>query len=233
MISPKKNDFVDIHTHNGSVIPEVFKIKCLMAHLREYPHEYPDLACSVGAHPWYLKEENLLQDLGHVSIVATGENILAIGEIGLDKTKDVDMSLQIRAFEIQAKMAEKLRKPVIVHCVKAWDELLNVRERIDPQMPWLVHGFMGSIELANQLISKGMFLSLWYSFALSSRSTEVIRQLPIDKFLLETDSSDADIKEIYTKVAGDLGLSVDDLRIQMRKYFDAFTPTRCKCHDNE
>ena len=128
MISPKKNDFVDIHTHDGSVIPEVFKIKCLMAHLREYPHEYPDIACSVGAHPWYLKEENLLQDLGHVSIVATGENILAIGEIGLDKAKDVDMSLQIKAFEIQAKMAEKLRKPVIVHCVKAWDELLKVTD---------------------------------------------------------------------------------------------------------
>jgi TatD DNase family protein len=81
-----------------------------------------------------------------------------------------------------------------------------------PKMPWLVHGFRGKSKLANQLISKGIYLSLWYEFALKSECSELLHSIPLDRLFLETDGSGVDIKIIYKKVAENLGISVDELK---------------------
>jgi TatD DNase family protein len=79
-------------------------------------------------------------------------------------------------------------------------------------MPWLIHGFRGNIELANQLLSKGMYLSFWYEFILRPESAELLKGLPADRIFLETDGADVDIKQIYNKVAIDLNIKVDQLK---------------------
>jgi TatD DNase family protein len=116
------------------------------------------------------------------------------------------------AFEEQIAISEKTDKPVVVHCVKAWDELLSVQKKIKPKMPWLVHGFRGNKELADQLLSKGMYLSFWYDFVLRPESGALLKHLPVDRIFLETDGADTDIRKIYEKVAKDLDLSVDKLK---------------------
>jgi len=78
-------------------------------------------------------------------------------------------------------------------------------------MPWIIHGFRGKTELARQLISRNMYLSFWFDFIVRPESSELIRSLPSDRIFLETDGSDVSIREIYNKVAGDLGINVTEL----------------------
>ena len=122
------------------------------------------------------------------------------------------MELQTEIFEEQVKISEDLKKPLIIHCVKGWNELTASYQKMKPKMPWLVHGFRGKSELANQLISKGIYLSLWYEFVLKSECSELLHSIPLDRLFLETDGSGVDIKIIYKKVAEDLGISVNELK---------------------
>ena len=233
MLSPEKTDYIDIHTHQSASDPDVFSVRCLLAHQIERPHDYPNVAVSVGAHPWFIEKEKLLATIEDVAISATGSNVVAIGEAGLDKVKGAEMSTQTIAFEKQVIIANNLLKPLIVHCVKAWDELLAVHRNINPRVPWIIHGFMGSRELAGQLIDKGMYLSLWYSFALAERSATLLKWMPQDRLFLETDSSDANIKEIYAKVACDLDIFVESLKVKIAENYEELTPKKCECCQNK
>ena len=89
---------------------------------------------------------------------------IAIGEAGFDKLRGPSPELQRKVFEEQVAISEELKKPVVIHCVRAWDELLAVHKKLKPKMPWLIHGFRGNTELAAQLLSKGMYLSFWFDF---------------------------------------------------------------------
>jgi TatD DNase family protein len=109
-------------------------------------------------------------------------------------------------------ISEEIKKPVIIHCVRGWDELLSVQKKLRPKMPWLVHGFRGNSELAGQLLSKGMYLSFWFEFVLRPESAGLLRSLPTDRIFLETDGADVDIRQIYYKVAIDLNIKVDQLK---------------------
>ena len=79
-------------------------------------------------------------------------------------------------------------------------------------MPWLVHGFRGKPDLALQLISKGMYLSFWFDFVMRPESVPLLKSVPKERFFLETDGAEVDIREIYNKVSIDLGLTVDELK---------------------
>ena len=122
------------------------------------------------------------------------------------------MELQRPVFEEQVAIADKHKKPLVIHCVKAWDELLASHRNLKPETPWLVHGFRGKKELASQLLSRGMYISLWFDFTLRPESADLIRFLPGDRIFLETDGADVDIKEIYRKVSHDLAIPVDELK---------------------
>ena len=132
------------------------------------------------------------------------------------------MELQRRAFEEQIIISEEIRKPVVIHCVRAWDELLAELKKLKPKMPWLIHGFRSNVELAKQLLLKGMYLSFWFDFAMRPESAGLLKSLPADRIFLETDGADVDIKSIYEKVAVDLELSVDELKSIILSNFEEF-----------
>jgi len=205
-------DYIDIHNHNSKPEKEVFVIENLMAHEGITPASSEGIAFSVGVHPWFLTETNQAAQLDYVKHYAGEKSVVAIGEAGFDKLKGASMELQIKVFEEQIKISESVKKPLIIHCVKGWDELLASYQKMKPVMPWLIHGFRGKKELAHQLVSKGMYLSLWYEFALKPESSELLRNIPCDRLFFETDGSGVDIKDIYKKAADDLNISVDELK---------------------
>lgn len=91
-------------------------------------------------------------------------------------------------------------------------------------MPWLIHGFRGSVELAGQLLSKGMFLSFWFDFVLRPESSNLLRSLPSERIFLETDGADVGISIIYEKVADDLNMEVDELKsLILKNYYTLFS----------
>jgi TatD DNase family protein len=222
MHRPKPGDYIDIHVHSGTPASGIFILESLMAHEEKFPSDIPGIAFTYGIHPWFLNEENHKHLLSSVENSAGLPDVIAIGEAGFDRLRGPSMKLQHLAFEEQIAISEELRKPVVIHCVRAWDELLSVQKKLRPKMPWLVHGFRGNVVLANQLLSKGMYLSFWFDFALRPESAELLSHLPIDRIFLETDGADVDIRAIYDKVAADLELSDYELRSKILKNFNDF-----------
>ena len=91
-------------------------------------------------------------------------------------------------------------------------------------MYWLDHGFRGNIQLARQLLAKGMYISFWYSFILRSESSALLKDLPADRIFFETDGAEADISKIYDKVATDLDMTDSVLRAtSMSNYMKFFS----------
>jgi TatD DNase family protein len=212
MNSPEQGEYIDIHTHDSKPDKGIFAVENLMAHENLQPETISAKAFTSGIHPWHLNENNREELIEYVRNIAGNPNLIALGEAGFDRLRGPSLELQESTFEEQVKMAGWKHKPLIIHCVRAWDELLAAHKNLKPEKPWLVHGFRGKKELANQLISRGMYLSFWFDFVLRPESADLLRFLPKNRIFLETDGADVDIRKIYKKVADDLALTVDELK---------------------
>jgi TatD DNase family protein len=87
---------------------------------------------------------------------------------------------------------------------------------------WLVHGYRGKTELATQLLARGIYISFWFDFILRPESSGLVKALPRDMIFLETDGADVPIADIYRKVAADLEMSVEELKIIILENFNRF-----------
>lgn len=219
---PQPGDYIDIHVHSGIPAEGNFIIESLMAHENKKPDDIHGAAYTFGIHPWFLKEENYNDHLTAVIRIAGDKNIIAIGEAGFDNLRGPLPDLQRKVFEAQVEISEAHRKPLIIHCVRAWDELLSEHKKIKPVMPWMIHGFRGKIQQARQLISKGFYLSIWFDFALRPESSDLMKNISRDKFFLETDGAEVDIRDIYKKVSIDMDITVEELKKQIFKNFNDF-----------
>lgn len=155
----------------------------------------PAMRCSVGIHPWDTSAGGSV-DMEWLSRMAPDKCVVAIGEAGFDKIRGGSYEFQREVFAKQIALSERYSKPLIVHCVKAQAELLEMYRRCAPSQAWVVHGFRGKPESAMQLLNAGMYLSLGPRFNSSTAA-----MIPPDRLLLETDDSGADIGEVYDAVA--------------------------------
>jgi TatD DNase family protein len=219
---PAPDDYIDIHNHGGIPKRGHFCIENLMAHERGLPGSDRGISYTYGIHPWHLDKEYFSYMLEKVRVHSGHPNVVAIGECGFDKLRGPDQDLQVEAFEEQSLIAEERSKPLFIHCVRGWDELMASHKKMKPAKPWLVHGFRGKKELAMQLISKGMYISFWFEFILRPESSELVRSLPSDRIFLETDGSGIDISAIYKKVASDLKIDENRLKEQIFSNFKLF-----------
>ena len=115
----------------------------------------PELHSHLVFIPGFLMKGTHAAHLKLVEKVSTDPEIIAIGEAGFDKLRGPASELQAEVFEKQVEISERLRKPLIIHCVSAWDEVLAMQKSLKPSMPWMIHGFRGKLRQAEQLISKG------------------------------------------------------------------------------
>jgi TatD DNase family protein len=225
MKHPLPGDFIDIHTHDSRVISGIYAVENLMAHEWRSPGDIGEQPCTYGIHPWHLSSENIDDFVGKVKSFAASNNIVAVGEAGFDKLKGPDMQTQAKAFQAQVEISEEIKKPLYIHCVRAWDELMPAHKRLRPKMPWMIHGFRGNVELAMQLLSKGMYLSFWFDFVIRPESSKLLKSLPTERIFLETDGANVDIRDLYKKVAADLNMEVNELKgIILANSIKFFTP---------
>jgi TatD DNase family protein len=212
MNSPQPDDYIDIHNHGSISAEGQFSIENLMAHENRVPDNAVGLTYSIGIHPWHLTDEDHKWQIESVGKYSSHPNVIALGEAGFDKIRGPSAELQKTAFEEQVRIADENSRPLFIHCVRAWEELVAENKKLKPSTTWIIHGFRGKKELAMQLISKGMYLSFWFDFVLRPESGELLKSLPKERIFLETDGSGVDITTMYTKVASDLEISVDELK---------------------
>lgn len=201
---------IDIHTHNNTA-----------SGYRAIHNRYEGFGAipangffSAGLHPWYIDADGWQEQFRLLEQALHHNNVVAVGECGLDKICKTDFALQQLVFIKQVELANSLQKPLVIHCVKAYDAVLTILQQA--RVPVIFHGFNKNAVLAKQLISKGYYLSFGRALE-QQRIRELLRQLPLEKIFLETDDAPVDIAAIYTLAAGALEIDINTLSLQLQK----------------
>ncbi|MRX70028.1 TatD DNase family protein [Flavobacterium resistens] len=201
-------EFFNFHTHQFTNQSNVLEL------VNQYPHEF-DASIpfySIGIHPWYISEERLETDLKIIEEKLQTENCLAIGECGLDKRIEQPFEIQISVFEKQLVLAEKYKKPVVIHCVAAFQEVIEIKKKLKISVPMIIHGFSKNSQLANQLIAAAFYISFGKYLLRNPELKTVFQNVPNEKFLLETDTIEENIQQVYDLAAEYKGLNLKELQ---------------------
>ena len=183
---------VDIHTHNAQTHAQTVE--------------------AVGIHPWHTSTGNLAE----VERLAPSADV--VGEIGLDYACDTPREEQIEIFRAQLALAERLEKPVVLHCVRAFEEAMKVIGEYRLKAV-IFHGFIGSVEQAQRAVRQGYYLSFGERTFRSPKSIEALRSTPLSQLFVETDESLTPIEEIYAKIAELRGIKVEELHLATEENF--------------
>lgn len=207
--------YFNLHTHNFTANTAILEL------INQYPWEFDGSVShySIGIHPWYIDRERLQTDLDCMELKLKDANCLAVGECGLDKRVAVDWDLQMTVFESQLLMAEKYKKPVVVHCVAAFDELIGLKKRLKLTIPIVIHGFSKSSQLAKQLIDNGFYLSFGKYLLRNPELDSVFRTVPDNQFFLETDTIEEGIFEVYALASNYKNIKLSELQALIEANF--------------
>ena len=205
--------YYDIHTHHQHSDDRV--VFALINRSSDFAHI--QAPCTLGLHPWYV--QGTQQEWSALQSAAVAKDVLAIGECGLDKLCSTDWSLQLTYFEQQIELANQLSKPLIIHCVRAYEEVLHLLRKAT--VPVIFHGFNKSVQLANQLCAQNYYLSLGAAIAQAdSPSSILVQSIPLSQLFLETDQQEKySIQEIYTIASNLRGISLEELQMHIQNNF--------------
>lgn len=201
-------DFFNFHTHRFTSQSDILEL------VNQYPWEF-DAAIpfySIGIHPWYIAEGRIEADLKIIEEKLQAQNCLAIGECGLDKRIEIPLELQTSVFEKQLLLAEKYKKPVVIHCVAAFQEVMAIKKKMKVTVPMIIHGFSKNSQLAEQLIKDGFYLSFGKYLLRNPELKTVFQEIPNDRFFLETDTVEETIQEVYNLASKYKNLNDNELQ---------------------
>lgn len=214
-------EFFNFHTHQFTNQSNVLEL------VNQYPQEFDGTIpfYSVGIHPWHIKENQIEAELKIVEEKLQNKNCLALGECGLDKRIEVPLELQILVFERQLALAEKHKKPVVIHCVAAFQEITEIKKKLKISVPMIIHGFAKNKQLAEQLIKDGFYLSFGKYLLKNPDLKTVFLNIPNDRFFLETDSMQENIQQVYDVALEYKNITIKELQdiisSNYRKVFDS------------
>jgi TatD DNase family protein len=210
----------NIHTHKATHQNQILEI------VNQYPQEF-DVTIpnySIGIHPWYIDEDRLEVDLKIIEQKLQLPNCLALGECGLDKRIETSLETQIQVFEKQIELAKKYNKPLILHCVGAYQEVIDIKKRLQINVSMIIHGFSKNAQVAKQLLDNGFYLSFGKYLLRNPELESVFKQVPNNRFFLETDTIDETLEEVYQLAAKFKNIEIEEIQniIQsnFKKVFD-------------
>lgn len=181
--------YIDFHAHHPSMAPDEVVIQ--------------DGVDTWGIHPWHAQGASLLP---------APDGVKYIGECGLDRVCATPWDDQLAAFRHCIGESERLRLPLILHCVRAVDDCLRLRREMHATQPWVWHGFRGNATQLRQLLPHG------FSFSFGPHhNVEALRACPLDRLLLETDDQLLPIRPLYEQVSTELSVPVDKLLLMLQQ----------------
>ena len=209
---------IDIHSHHrqSDGCYRIISLDIRTFELQNRPrHPY-----SLGIHPWFIEEQRCHDALRKIAAVIRDDNMLAVGECGLDKLADAPMGLQESLFRAQLGLAERAAKPVVIHCVRAFNELIRIKKTEKMARFWVIHGFNTKLQIAEQLLQSGCFLSFGKALLHDgSNASRALRVTPLDQLFLETDEAEGTLGEIYAAAARIKQLDPNVLRAHINTNF--------------
>ncbi len=175
---------------------------------------------SYAHHPWYLDQYD--NELFSPQGLVHERNCLAIGETGLDRTKlHQPLKKQLSSFHKHIELSEQLKKPLIIHCVKAYSDLLEAHKKYSPQQSWIIHDFNQSRDFIHSIKQKNIFISLGRNYyeRENSKVNKSITSIRPENIFFETDEMEIGIHEVYKKFCVDAKVEPEDLKKIVKESF--------------
>ncbi|OFX88027.1 MAG: hypothetical protein A2W99_11265 [Bacteroidetes bacterium GWF2_33_16] len=217
-----QNYFLNFHAHqiqpgeNEIVVQSLFLQEDLIVNFNN------KIFFTSGLHPWHADQLTISEIEIRLEELIHKKQIIAVGETGLDKIRGADWKTQIDVFKTHIKIAEKHNLPLIIHSVKSHNEVLKLKIDLNSKIPWVIHNFTGSEQIARDLIHHGFYLSLCHHIQNNnSRISEYFQTLPLDRIFFETDDFNVDIKGLYYTAVLRFGISIEELKKKIALNFKA------------
>jgi TatD DNase family protein len=200
--------FINLHTHTFSNLSDVIEV------VNQYPWEFDASipSYSIGIHPWYIDENRLETDLETIKQKLQLDKCLALGECGLDKRIEIPLELQISVFKQQLELVKETQKPIVLHCVAAYDEVIAIKKEMKMENPMIIHGFSKNEKVAQSLLKNGFYLSFGKYLLRNPDLEKVFTFAPENQILLETDTIEESIYQVYEKAAAIKGISIEEMK---------------------
>jgi len=197
-------DFFDFHHHKENINNGIYNL--------DIKNKPPDFYYSAGIHPQDIEPENIDNQFKNLKSIID-KNCFAIGECGLDGLVSVDMKIQEEVFLRQIDLANELKKPLIIHCVRKFYEVISFRKKSEQAM--IIHGFNKKQSVADDLLKNNFYLSFGKAVLYHLSLQDTLKTVPLDKLFLETDNDDFNIEELYQKVSEIKEISIERLQQQI------------------
>lgn len=139
--------------------------------------------------------------------VHEGEISLGGEECGMDRRWNIPLEEQEKTFRRCIAESEERGEPLVIHCVKALDEILRIHRDTKPTQPWMFHGFRGKPQQLQSLLAAGIYVSFGLKY-----NKESLILCPLDRMCLETDDDPSPIRPLYEEVARYKGISTEVLK---------------------
>lgn len=194
--------YIDFHTHHASINGEIV--------IRQDVQSWGIHPCNAPVAQWQPRLEGCI----------------AIGECGLDHLCGVPARMQERLFLRHVALSEDARMPLIVHCVRAYEEVMAIHRRLRPAQPWMVHGFRGKPSVLNRLLDEGLYVSFGVLF-----NEESVRACPAERLLVETDDRLVAVDTVYEAIASVRGIQTADLAACMQRNHARLYGNHSICHE--
>ncbi len=204
---------INIHTHQCHDSENIC-IRNVIAGRDVIPDSEKQLY-SYGLHPWFINSRENVETLLHeMNNIVADDQCVMIGECGLDKVCETPMNWQEEVFVRQIHLSEQLGIPMVIHCLKAFEEVLKIRKDVKAKQPWIFHGFGSSPDLAARIIKEGCFLSFGkLIFKDNSKAMASLKSTDLANIFLETDEAgDLSIADIYHQVCIVKSIEMEALR---------------------
>lgn len=198
--------FFDFHHHHLNQFYGIYNLGL--------DEKIPEHFFSVGLHPQDI-HQNWKSDFESIQQKSLQTHCLAIGECGLDRLLAVPIKLQQEVLRQHVLWANEINKPVIIHCVRAFSELISSSKIA--KTPLIVHGFNKNIEVANLLLKHGFYLSFGSAVLHHVSLQKLLIDFPLDFMLIETDTSEIDIAQLYQKIADIKSMDIKEFQQQIAR----------------
>lgn len=197
-------EFFDFHHHKKNITNGIYNLDIETAPT--------DFTYSIGIHPKDINVDDLESqfDWFHSNM---NENCFAIGECGLDSLVQTDQSIQEKVFLKQIKFANDVKKPIIIHCVRKFYEVISFKKYVE--RPLIIHGFNKKQNIAEDLLKNNFYLSFGKAVLYNLSLQNILKITPLNRIFLESDNDDFDIKTLYQKVSEIKEISLENLNKQI------------------
>ncbi|WP_426274708.1 TatD family hydrolase [Chryseobacterium sp. S-02] len=205
-------NYFDFHHHKKYIRNGIYNLG-----IEQNPPEFP---YSIGIHPNDIDIHNIEMQFACMKSMMF-KNCFAIGECGLDSLVPIDQKIQEDVFLKHIEISNEVKKPIIIHCVRKFYEVISFRKKANEAM--IIHGFNKKEGIAHDLLKNNFYLSFGKAVLYNLSLQNTLKITPLNRIFLETDNEDFEIATLYEKAADIKGISLEVLNEQILENLEHIT----------